>query len=457
MKTLFNICPCLPGLFLLLAPFATVAEPPEENVPVGSRFDSYAAPTETAPAPPPFPQQAEPTGALTLNDAVAAALSSNPALAVFSWEVRAREARAIQAGLFPNPTLSGEFENIGGSGDRAGFAQTETTLGISQRFQLAGQRTKRLRVSEQQTALAEWDYESTRVGILTATTKAFMATLASQSRLSLAAELAHLARATVTSVSAQVDAGAVPFVEKTRAEVVVLTADLERDRAERQLAADRIRLASSWGGRQALFSAVLGDLSGDISPPPALDELKGRIDSNPDIARWRTALAEREAAVVLERARQIPDPTLSLGGRHFNDNGDAALVLNLSLPIPVFDRNQGNTLAAVRQLSKARAEKASAVALAHSALAARYEDLSSAFEQVVALRERALPAAERAFKGTQDGYHQGLFRYLDVLDAQRNLFELRARQIEAQLSFHQARADVERLINGPLYEGESDS
>ena len=79
--------------------------------------------------------------------------------------------------------------------------------------------------------------------------------------------------------------------------------------------------------------------------------------------------------------------------------------------------------------------------------------LLAAYEQTQTLRSRALPAAEVAYKGTRDGYRKGLFTYLDVLDAQRTLFMLRARKLNVLLAYHLARADIERLTATPLLNG----
>lgn len=399
----------------------------------------------------------EPIGELVLRDAIAAALLGNPELAVVSWEARVREARTLQAGLLPNPELSVEVENWGGSGDRGAFEQTETTLWLSQLIELAGKRAKRKRVANTQHELAEWDYQSRRLTVLTATTQAFVATLAVQKRLELADELERLARASVSAVAGRFRAGAAPEVDQTRAEVVLLTAQLARDRLARELAASRTALAAMWGSAEPRFSAVRGDLTADVLAPPPLGELAARIGSNPDVARWESERAEREDRLALERARRIPDPTLGLGGRHFRDNGDNALVLQVSVPLPFFDWNQGNVLAATRDLHKAQAEQAAAELAVQTALSKRYEDLRAAFGEATTLRERTLPTAQRAFEGTRDGYRRGLFRYLDVLDAQRTLFELRTRELEALSTYHDARADIERLTAQPLYDREPKS
>jgi cobalt-zinc-cadmium efflux system outer membrane protein len=355
----------------------------------------------------------------------------------------------MQAGLRPNPELGFELENIGGSGDRQSFEQAESTVWLSQLILLSGKRGKRQRLAELDRELAEWDYETTRLNVLAETTKAFVATLRAQQQLSLFLELERIAAGSVRTAEAQLRAGAAPAVERTRAQVALSRAQVERARAERELAARRTTLAATWGSDTPTFSEVRGDLS-DIAAPPALSELERHIEASPHVARWTTELERQKASLSLEEARRIPNPTVGLGARHFSDNGDNALVFDLSVPLPVFDRNQGRVLAARRHIAKGQAQKAAAVVSARSMLAQRYQDLAAAFEQAQILQSRTLPAAEAAFEGSRNGYKKGLFRYLDVLDAQRTLFDIRTEYLEVLSAYHQARADLERLTGTPL-------
>jgi cobalt-zinc-cadmium efflux system outer membrane protein len=191
-----------------------------ERAPLGAEHAVFEAPDGMPPPAPAPPPGDELRGAITLRDAVAAALLRHPTLAAYSWEVRAQEARALQAGALPNPELTVEVENVGGGGDRADFEQAETTLWLSQLVEVAGKRSKRRAVAEQRGELARWDYEARRLGVLTATTKAFVAVLAEQERLRRAAELERLSEASVAEVRRQLAAGAVSAVDVAQAEVV---------------------------------------------------------------------------------------------------------------------------------------------------------------------------------------------------------------------------------------------
>jgi cobalt-zinc-cadmium efflux system outer membrane protein len=390
-----------------------------------------------------------PTGVLSLGDALAAALLGNPDLAAFSWEVRAREARTLQAGRLPNPELATEFEDFGGSGDRSGWQSAQTTLSLSQLVELGGQRAKRRRVAALEQELAGWDYEARRLAVLTDVTRSFVRVLEVQERLALTAELARLAGQVLGTVAATVRAGAVSPVEEARARVALSRATIESAQLERELDAARAELAATWGAQTVTFERVRGDLR-TATPPPELDTLVSALPQNPDLARWATELDARKAALDVERARRIPSPTVRFGGRQYADNGDAALVAELGLPLPLFDRNPGGILEAERRLGKARAERVAAETGVRAQLSAAYQEFRAAYERAQTLARSAIPEAERVYRGAVDAYAKGRFRYLEVLDAQRTLFELREEHLQALAVYHTAAAELERLTGTAL-------
>jgi cobalt-zinc-cadmium efflux system outer membrane protein len=161
-------------------------------------------------------------------------------------------------------------------------------------------------------------------------------------------------------------------------------------------------------------------------------------------------MAQRQSAVTLEEANRVPDPTLGGGVRYFNESNNQAFLVDVSLPLPVFDRNQGNILEARYQLAKAEAERRAAAVSVRTALAETHAELATAFTEASTLRDEALPGAQSAFDATREGYRQGKFQFLEVLDAQRTLFEVRGQYIEALATYHQAAAALERLLGEPL-------
>jgi cobalt-zinc-cadmium efflux system outer membrane protein len=390
----------------------------------------------------------EPGGDIALRDALSLALQYNPELAAFSIEVRVAEARTLQAGLRPNPEVNIEMENFAGSGTLRSYDSAETTIQIGQLIELGGKRQKRARVASLERELTEWDYEAKRADVLTETSKSFVDVLAAQERVALAQELLRLAEQTFDTVSARVKAGKVSPLEETKAGVALSNSRIEHARAQRSLEAARKKLVAAWGSGVPAFERAVGPLD-QLSPIPPEDRLAGEIRGSPDVARWATEQEQRRAASALQDAIRIPDLTLAAGVRRFRESGDSAFVAGASIPLPLFNRNQGGILESRRRLAKADRESAAAETRVRAALAETYQALSTAVSEIDALKTTVIPGAQNAFEAASEGYRQGKFGYLDVLDAQRTLFEARGQYVSALATYHKAVADLERAIGKP--------
>jgi len=386
-----------------------------------------------------------PAGTLTLRDALSFALLHSPSLSAYSLEIRAAEARALQAGLLPNPEFEVEVEEVGGSGDRRGFRGAETTLQLGQLIELGGKPSKRRHVAALQTAGAAWDYETKRLDVLTEVTAAFVEVLAAQERVKAASELVQLSKDVLAAVSERVSAGKDSPIERIKAEVALSSVRMQLTEERGRLEAARKRLAAQWGATEVSFREVTGPFDVVAAVPP-VEKLVPFLARNPDLARWEAEIEKRRAALALEEARIIPDLTLFGGVRHYNETDDAAFVFGFGIPIPVFNRNQGAVRAAEFDIAKAEYERRAAEAGVYSDLAGKYRDFSNAFSRIESLKKEVLPGAREAFEATRKGYREGKVDYLAVLDAQRTLFEARSQYVSALSEYHKARAEVERLI-----------
>lgn len=423
--------------------------PLPEPRPLGRDLNAYQAPLDPEKTPTDMIEAMDATGVITLRQALALALVRNPELAAFSWEVRAKEAAIIQAGLLPNPELGFQLEEFAGTGERRGIDAAQSTLQIGQVFLLGGKRDRRGRLAASERDLAGWDYEAKRLDVFTEVMQAFVDVLAAQEQVSLSKELVGVARSVLESAAERVKAGKVSPLEETKASVELTNARIAREKAQRALDAARKRLSNLWGQTAVTFARADGSLD-EIAPIPALDRIERLIAQNPDVARWVKEMEQRSAALELEKAKAIPDVTVSAGWQRFNENGENAAIIGISIPLPLFDRNQGAILEAKRKRAKARQESRAAELKAHTGLADSYQSLASSFMSATELRDQVLPAAQLAFSTAQEGYREGKFAFLEVLDAERTLFETRGKYIEALAGFHKARAEVERLIGERL-------
>lgn len=417
--------------------------------PLGIEYTTYE-PSALSDDPSPAaesPLPVAPEGPIFLHDAMAMALIRNPELATFSWEIRAAEARHLQAGLLPNPEVSHEIEEF--AGDGSSFSTSENTVVLSQLIFLGGKRAKQMRLAALEHELAGWDYESKRLDLFTEVAGAFADVLGAQRRVELAEETVAIAGEVATAVSERVKAGAASPVEETRAKVALSSVRIELERARQALGTARKRLAWTWGSTKPQFTEARGALERDVTLPP-LPSLMERLSQNPDVARWITEIDCRRAALDLEQARAIPDVTVEAGYRRIAQENADTFVAGLSLPLPFFDRNQGAIMEERAHLARAEREKEAAEVGVSVALADAYASLTTALSEVRTLKNEVLPAAQSVFEAVREGYQQGKFDYLDLLSAQQSLAETQAKYVEALISLNQAKADVERLIGEPL-------
>jgi cobalt-zinc-cadmium efflux system outer membrane protein len=388
---------------------------------------------------------ARPARALTLADAVEAAIAANPELAALEHEKHALDAAVEQARLLPNPEFQAEVENVAGDGARKGDDAAETTLRFTQQLELGGKRSARTRAATSAAAVAAADLELRRLEVTAAVKSAFAAALAAQKRVALAKDLEQLAQEAARSVGSAVGAGATSAVERDRAKLVLAKADRERVLRERQAANARRALATMWGAANPDFEELEGSLETGVAMPARDAIFSEEKDDHPEIRRADMRIAERMAAVSLEKANRIPDLTVAAGGRHFNDEDDLAAVFSVTTPLPLFDRNQVALAKAEARLAQAREQRRSADLALRASLSAAYDRYTSAEEQRVLIDERVLPAASRAVDAAAAAHRDGRFPYHEVLDARRTLYELRADRIDVLEERLLATVEVERF------------
>jgi cobalt-zinc-cadmium efflux system outer membrane protein len=262
-------------------------------------------------------------------------------------------------------------------------------------------------------------------------------------RLALAQASATLARRTVDVAGKRVAAGKISPIDETRARLAAVDAAAALTQATAALAIARTRLGVLIG-RPADTIALVDD-SERLPAAAPLAALLDRADTAPAVRRAQGQLAVRQAQVDVERAARIPDVTVSVGTQRDDEAGRRQAVVGLSVPLPLFNRNDDALRAALHrtdqaddELAAARADAAAALTVAHT----RYETASN---DVTLLRRDVVPGARTAYEQTLTGFEYGKFSFVDVEAAQRMWLQAQARLLDSLEDAWRAWADIERL------------
>ncbi len=361
-----------------------------------------------------------------------------PALRASAHEVAAGEAAAAQAGLYPNPALDYLRE-----GQRAGTRTT--TVQITQPIELGGKRRARVAFAEGATALAKSELAARGRDLRADVIAAYATVLVGQERHALAQSLAALAGQSVEVAARRVLAGKVSPIDETRARLAAADATTELRQAAAELAIARVKLGALIGQSADVLVLAPGQAA-QLPEPAPLPALLAKAGQAGAVLRARGQLALQEAQAGVERAARLPDLRLSIGSQRDEEAGRRQTVVGLSVPLPLFDRNQGRLTAALRRSDQARDELAAAETAVLAELTSTHTRYALARGEALSLQQDVIPNARTAHALTLKGFDYGKFSFLDVLDAQRTLFQVQARASAATLGAWRAWSDIERLV-----------
>lgn len=390
----------------------TAADPPAAKLPTPRPAAEKAGPKTATPVPP----------EITLPDLINMTVERNPRLAQVGWAVETARGRAVQAGLYPNPTVSvvgDELGDVQGPGGiwTAPFVQQEIVtgnkLGLSKAAALKEVDQAALRVV------------SERYTLFTNVRQNYWEVVTLQKRAEILGQLVGLAEKSVENANKLLKAA-----EGSELDVVQLEVDLERYRAElestnRALPAAFRRLAASVGVDDLPDMRVVGDLELPL-PDYDLERLRAYVlGIHPELRSAQIGV--ERAQLVLKRATVEPIPNVTVGTGYVrqNQNKSNDWTISASVPVPLWNRNQGNIFAAKAQVGETVNEVGRVQNDLVGRLAAAYTTFAAASKRAEKYRTAILPKADQSYQLALKGQKGGQFEYLRVLQAQRAVAEAR--------------------------------
>ncbi|MBI3465718.1 MAG: TolC family protein [Planctomycetes bacterium] len=373
---------------------------------------------------------------MTLEDLIQIGLERNPRLAQASFVIDRARGRAVQSGLYPNPNVSVTGDELG---DRQGPGGIWTAPYVSQEIVTGGKLKLSKAAADRELDQATLALVSQRYALLTAIRQSYYEVLSLQRKLDILQELVKISETSVEATRKLLEAK-LPGV--TRLDLLQLELELERHRAEREaiqreLPAAFRRLAAVVGVSDLPFSTLAGSMEIGL-PDYDLDNAREYLlQFHPQIQSAQ--LGVDRARLLLRRAQAEAIPNVTVGGGYVrqNQNKSDDWTIGVSVPLPVWNRNQGNIRAAEAHIGEVLAAVGRIENELVERLAAAFATYSSAHQRADRYRTAILPKARETFKLSIDSYKGGQFEYLRVLQAQRAL-------AEANLEYNRALGDLWR-------------
>ena len=354
------------------------------------------------------------------------ALSSNPSVAQAASRLRALEGKWQQVGLPPNPTAGYVGEEIGddgGAGRQGGF--------VGQRFVTGSKLRLNRRVVAHEIAQAEQELSAQEQRVRTDVRTGYYDVLIAQRQTELAREIVEVSDQAVDASRRLLEANEIPRVGLLQTEVEARNARIVLSRAKNAEVGAWRRLTSVLGRTEVPVRRLTGDL-GQVASEMNWDaQLSRLVTQSPELAAVTAKLDRARSALERARAEVYPDVNVRVAVQQDTATDDTVTGVQIGLPIPLWNRNQGGIRQASNEVSAAERAVERVELDLRRRLAKAFQRYADAKQQVGEFSEHILPKAKEAFDLVTKGYQEGEIGYLETLTAQRSYFRANLSYVEA--------------------------
>lgn len=392
-------------------------------------------------------------GDITINQLLAIADERNPQLAAARMRTGMAGAEAWQASLYPNPTAGVESENV--RPGHGGFGVSETTLRLSQPIIISDRRDAAIAAGDANRDAQQWRYEQVRRNVHGRIRKETATIVSLREAKALHNQLLELAQQMSGIAETRFEARATPQSDVIRAQIETSRIELSIERIDGEIATAAARLEALLGGERVEWSRI-ANATNTIQvddQSSSLDEFQQQVRINhPAVLAANSDVVAAEQRVREQRALRIPDVTGSVGLGFDHADDESFVEFGVGLPLPIFDNNDGNILAARFDVMRARRDAESIANDLAAEIADAYHRAVSAQRRLRVFDDTLLNAASQAQEQSVAGYQAGRLSFLDMLDSQRTVVEASVTRSDLSQMLSVALADLAGLLGSPMDE-----
>jgi cobalt-zinc-cadmium efflux system outer membrane protein len=385
----------------------------------------------------------QPVENLTLEQALEMAERRQPQLAEARALVEAAAGRAQQAGAFPNPEAIVGAQQIPFSSDSSN--QREYVAGIAQPIPLGGRLGKAREAEMLEREVRVRGLEVTRRDLRRRVHSAFAAALYQEKAFQTQCQISQNAHRAVATTKARVEAGDAAPDDLARVEMELARAKVEFQRSAAMREQSLIALAGAIGDVSLRVNSLAGNLDTTFEIP-TLESLAASLSEQPEIQLAAASVRVSQARVDLAKAERIPDVKVEALYHRLEATKENTFDIGLSIPLPLFNRNQG-------RLREVRAEASAAEARARATqnelnlqLRESHAQLTSALATSRAMKNEILPRAETVLKAAEARYDAGDISLSDMVPVRRDWAMVQLTYLESLRDVMQTWAELSSYL-----------
>ncbi|MGA3028600.1 MAG: TolC family protein [Bryobacteraceae bacterium] len=360
---------------------------------------------------------------ITLDDAIQMAIKHNHSLQAARTQIQQNQALEITAALRPNPTLFTDWEYLPLTSPNGGIGSylqnsTEGDVGMSYMFERGGKRERRVQAARDATTASRSQVSDNERTLAFQVATLFINVQLAQSTIELAQKDLKSFQSTADISEHEYRVGGIAENDylKIKVQLVQFENDLQQAIMSKAQALSDLRQQLGYESVPAGY-----DVTGPFEYQPVtlnLDELKAKaLQNRPDLRAAAQGVTAAYSGYELAKANGKQDPTVS--GNYSHTGGLSTFTFSVSVPLPVFDRNQGEIARTRYAINQAQEQKVSTEGQALTDVKDAYEGLETNDRIMKVYLSGTLEAATRSRDIDEYAYHHGAEALLDFLDAER--------------------------------------
>ena len=369
------------------------------------------------------------------------AMESNPTLAEATAVVYKAEGIKTQVGLRPNPVFGYSGNEIGNDG-RAG----QQGAFFSQTYVRGNKLQLNQDVAHHDVQSLSWELEAQRFRVSNDVKSQFYATLGAQKRQEITLKLEKVAEAGVEIAQSLYKSGQAAQPDILQAEVQLGEVRILRQNAEYDLESAKQQLASLVGTPDLSHYNFTGELDVNSVKWNWDEAYNNLVANSPEIQAACARVNRARAQISRQEVQAMPNLLAQIGAAHDNATGSDIANVQIALPIPIFNRNQGNIATANSEYNRSVKEVERLQLSLKVELSKAYRDYKKSLKQVERYREDILPLAQKNLDLTTQGYESQQFDFLRVLTARRTYFETNINYVNSLINLRQSEVRVNGMV-----------
>ena len=367
----------------------------------------------------------------------------SPTTRLVESEIAVAAADIADANLYPNPEVGVELEEGGIGGPL--YKPSVAKVTIAQTFLTGGKRARARAAAGQGVRVAEAVLGAREAQAIAEAARVFVGVLQQKYLRGLAERGLELSRWDRELTRMRVKGGDLGGAALHQADAAVYIAEAAVERAGGAMDEALAALPLAWNGQPGEVTDLAGTLPLP-SPPPDLHALLEAATEAPVVTLTERRIDHAEAVGRVADAAKAPDVTVEAGYIAANGLNEHGWILGLSVPIPAFDRSQGDVARTAALLRQSKLERVAVLAGARAGIIRAHARLTAIHNEWIHLQGSVLPASRRAWEAVHDAFARGELTLLDVSASGADLLALQKREITIRVEHALARVALDEAL-----------